>query len=316
MKIIISILLFSLLGLKNNVIGQPTISSFAPTAGQIGAEVIIIGTNFNSILANNIVFFGGTKATVMAGSITSLTVKVPLGASYQPISVTDNSTGLTAYSKKPFNVIFPCGGELKTSIVSKVDYYETGDDTRTVLSNDLDGDGKPDVITINYSSSTVSVLKNTSNIGKITLASKVDFSTGLQPSSVSIVDFDGDGKPDIAITNFNSNSLSILRNTTSGGVISFDAKVDFVTGLQPSSVSSGDFDGDGKIDLAITNYNSVSVSILKNISTKGVISFADKFDIKGIPLPVSITTNDFDGDRKCDFAVSYITNSKPATDYS
>ena len=75
---------------------QPTISSFTPSSGPLGTSVNITGTNFNAVPANNIVYFGAVKATVTSGSTVILTVTVPAGATYDPISVLDNSTGLIA----------------------------------------------------------------------------------------------------------------------------------------------------------------------------------------------------------------------------
>src|SRR5579872_6537300 len=65
----------------------PVITSFSPASGAIGTIVTITGAGFNATAANNIVFFGATMATVTAASTTSLTVTVPVGATYQPISV-------------------------------------------------------------------------------------------------------------------------------------------------------------------------------------------------------------------------------------
>ncbi|MCU0322272.1 MAG: IPT/TIG domain-containing protein, partial [Chitinophagaceae bacterium] len=61
---------------------QPTITSFSPLQAKPGDVVTITGTNFNTTTTNNIVFFGATKATVTAATATSLTVTVPLGATY------------------------------------------------------------------------------------------------------------------------------------------------------------------------------------------------------------------------------------------
>ena len=80
----------------------PVITSFSPTSGATGTIVTITGTGFNTTAANNIVFFGATMATVTAASTTSLTVTVPVGASYQPISVLNGSKALIGYSAKPF----------------------------------------------------------------------------------------------------------------------------------------------------------------------------------------------------------------------
>ena len=72
----------------------PTITSFTPTSGPIGTIVTITGTNFAPVAGSNIVYFGAVKATVTAVTSTSISVMVPVGATYQPITVTVN--GLTS----------------------------------------------------------------------------------------------------------------------------------------------------------------------------------------------------------------------------
>ena len=51
----------------------------------------------------------------------------------------------------------------------------------------------------------------------------------------------------------------------------FQAKQDFVTGTAPFSVVVGDLDGNGKPDLAVANYNSATVSVIRNTATSGSI---------------------------------------------
>ncbi len=63
--------------LRNTPQVQPAITSFTPANGAVGTTVTLTGTNFNATAANNIVFFGATKATVSAATATSLTVAVP-----------------------------------------------------------------------------------------------------------------------------------------------------------------------------------------------------------------------------------------------
>ncbi len=285
----------------------PTISSFSPTSGSIGSEVIITGSNFNSTPLQNIVFFGATKANVLSASSNSLTVSVPHGTTYQNITVTNLGTSLMAYSNKPFNTTF--NGTI--NFISKQDIATGNSYPYNLRIKDLDGDGKSDISLLNggTNTQTISVFKNTSTTGFISFASKIEFNAGLWPYSISVDDIDGDGKPDINFTNANSNSISVLRNTSSIGNISFASKVDFTTGASPYSVVVGDIDGDGKPELAIANWDSNSVSIFRNISNVGSIGFASKLDFATGAQPFSLVLGDIDGNGKPDLAVTNSNNN-------
>lgn len=294
----------------------PTITNFTPASGPVGTTVTITGTNFNTTLANNIVYFGATKATVTAATATQLTVTVPIGATYQPISVLVN--GLTAFSSKPFAVTFPDGGILDAcSFAAKVD-VTTGSKPYSVAIGDLDADGKADLAVANETSNTVSVYKNISTLGSLTsssFAAKVDFVTGAAPYFVTIQDLDGDGKPELIVTNNDADNVSIYKNNTSLGVInssSFSAKVDFSTGQNPWNATVADFDLDGKPDLAVVNDVDNSVSILKNTCSLGIIdatSFAPKVDFVTGNFPIGIANGDLDGDGKIDLAITNQTDN-------
>ncbi len=104
-------------------------------------------------------------------------------------------------------------------------------------------------------------------IGVLDFAPKVDFTTGTSPKSVSIGDLNGDGKPDLAVGNVGKTVLIFLNTTATGATTpTFAPKVEFTTDYNPISVSIGDFNGDGKPDLATVNSSSArqTVSILLN----------------------------------------------------
>src|SRR5205814_6828161 len=77
--------------------------------------------------------------------------------------------------------------------------------------------------------------------------------------SVAVGDDNGDGKPDLAVANFDSNPVSVLLGNGDG---TLRAPLTLGVGNGPTSVAVGDFNGDGKPDLAVANFNSNTVSVL------------------------------------------------------
>ncbi|MBL7961595.1 VCBS repeat-containing protein, partial [bacterium] len=286
---------------RNTIPTPPSITSFSPISGPIGTSVTITGTNFNTTSTNNIVYFGAVKANVTNASTTELTVTVPTGATYAPITVTDTTTGLTAYSSKPFVVTFSSSQIIDvSSFASKVD-FTAGSGPYTIAVGDIDGDGKPDVAVANEGSSMLSIFRNTGTGGSASFAAKVDFATGVSPRGVAIGDVDGDGKPDVVVTNNGGTTISVFRNTSTSGAITLDPKVDFTMGNGPNIVVIGDVDGDGKADLIVASeFSSGMISIFRNTGTNGTISFAAKVDSMAGSGPWGVALGDVDGDGKPD----------------
>jgi hypothetical protein len=123
---------------------------------------------------------------------------------------------------------------------------------------------------------------------------------------------DGDGKPDLAVTNFGPNTVSVLRNTSTSGVInnsSFASPVEFATGNAPVSVAIGDLDGDGKPDIVVANQGSSSVSVFKATvvqlsvsrisirfsTTVGTPSATQSFTVSGTNLIANVLVNALSG---------------------
>jgi len=189
-----------------------------------------------------------------------------------------------------------------TAFAAKVD-FTVGTTPYSIATGDLDGDGKADLAIANYNSSSVSVLRNLSTPGTISFSAKTDSPTGSQPTSVAIADLNGDGRPDLAVSNYSSNVVSVLANNSSPGVITMSARVDFSVGTNPISVEIADLDGDLLPDLVLSNYSSNTVSLLKNTTVSGNPVFAAKVDIATGTNPQHATIGDLDGDGKPDIAV-------------
>jgi hypothetical protein len=190
----------------------PVITSLDPATGPVGSTIHILGSNFSGNDADNTVYFGAVKATITGSSSTDLTVTVPPGVDYAPVTVTVN--GLTGASSKPFITTFTGGQPLTTIPFGDVFNYTTAEYPIGTTVADLDGDGRSEVIVANHSGNTVSIYQNLAQPGVLaagSLGGKIDMAVPSSPIGVAAADIDGDGKLDIVATNTN-NTVSVFRN--------------------------------------------------------------------------------------------------------
>lgn len=188
--------------------------------------------------------------------------------------------------------------------------FPVGTHPRATTTTDVNGDGKPDLIAINLSDGTVSVRLNTTAAGATlaTFGTEYTFAVGVSPTALAADDLNGDGKPDLAVTNNDgSGTLSVLLNTTANGagVPTFAAQQVFATGTSPSAIRIADINGDGKKDLVVAN-NGTLVSVYLNTTTTNATSatFAAPQPFTTGLIPVAIAIDDFNTDGKLDLAVS------------
>jgi hypothetical protein len=253
---------------------KPVISAFTPVTAEIGEEVIITGHGFNSIAENNWVSFGACRATVLSSSSTELKVGVPPNASFGPISLVDTESGLTTRSVQEFVPTFT--GEFgKGDFQLRAAFEDIS--VRGMIVHDIDGDGRPDIVTSHNEG--ITVFQNVNTGGDITNGSFIPFNALVNNSFSwrSLVDVDGNGLKDIVASH--QGAVWVYPNFSVPGYIFFGVPVELP--FYNMQLIFNDFDSDGRIDIAgittlsgrsTTLEDSAMFTIFRNQNPKGILS--------------------------------------------
>ena len=126
------------------------------------------------------------------------------------------------------------------------------------------------------------------------------------PDNITIADVDMDGKPDLITSNFSDGTISIFRNNSFGGALFFDGRIDLPAGSNPTNITTGDMDGDGKIDIILSNYSSGDILFYRNLSENSGISFAPGQSLTEGVSNMSIA--DLNGDGRLDIFAGHRIN--------
>ena len=196
--------------------------------------------------------------------------------------------------------------------------YDSGGYTAMwVAIEDVNGDGKPDLVVANCSPTGqqcgVGLGEPTGLVGVLlgngdgTFQPVVTYgSGGTLAAWIAIADVNGDGKPDLLVVNLNSSTVGVLLGNGDG---TFHPAVTFSTiGPYATSVAVADVNGDSKPDLVVANecgtYNncSATVSVLLG-NGDGTFQWAVNYDVDS-PQAASVAVADLDGDGKTDLVVS------------
>jgi hypothetical protein len=141
--------------------------------------------------------------------------------------------------------------------------YDVGARPRAIATADLNGDGALDVAVANSGDGTVSVLVGIGG-GGVRPAVGSPFPAGREPTDVDAADLDRDGDVDLAFANHETSRVTVLLND-GGARFAAAPGSPFETGARPHihGLATGDFDGDGWVDVAVESADSKEVRILR-----------------------------------------------------
>jgi hypothetical protein len=176
---------------------------------------------------------------------------------------------------------------------AKPSKLETEGGPKAEAIQDVNGDGIPDLVIANWRENTVSV---SIGRGDGTFRAPVGYNVA-RPTGVAVADLNGDGIPDLAVSS-ESESLEILIGVGEGH---FKPRATYQTGgLYAQGLAVGDFENDGRVDVAVINSGSANVTIMSNNGT-GEFNLTSTISING--NPTSIAAADFNGDGILDLAI-------------
>jgi hypothetical protein len=183
-----------------------------------------------------------------------------------------------------------------------------------LASADFNSDGIPDLAIANSAfngpadgANLTIVLRGAD--GSLGVRQSYSLGAGAKPFSVVATDFNGDGRADLAVSDYALSRVAILLNRATGGSpsIDFQPPTYYPCGVDGFALRAADLNGDLILDLAVLGNGTPNVSILLGQGVAGIGNGA--FGAATLyPLPAnraaSLAVADFDGDGARDLAVT------------
>jgi hypothetical protein len=123
---------------------------------------------------------------------------------------------------------------------------------------DFNGDGNLDLAISDTATNMTTIFLGD---GSGAFTSSDFIATGNQPEAIVAGDFNNDGKLDLAIANYADGTVALLLGN-GDGTFTFASGSPYAVGKGPFGIATADFNGDGKLDLAVMNLTDGTVSIL------------------------------------------------------
>jgi hypothetical protein len=282
-----------------------TTSLSAPGSATAGQAVTLAATvqaqGGFPVGLGSVTFLGGNQVlgTVQVSSSTpgSATLLTRFGPGSYSLTAQYNGNDFLLGSTSTAQPLTVTGTEPTTGVLTVSNYNFTLNVTGSGNSA-LSGTGALENVTQGLMIGTIPVpLPSTS-----TFSAALSYAANNGPQGIVAGDFNGDGIPDLAITNNSSTTVSVLLGKAQGG---FQPPVTYNVGSAPVGIVAWDFNGDGILDLAVANSQGVSVLLGKG---DGTFQPQNLITLGFGTSPWAVAVADFNGDGKADLAVTDANN--------
>ena len=182
-------------------------------------------------------------------------------------------------------------------------HLTTGMRPVTVLIADLNKDGSKDILVANTGGDSVSVFLNDGK-GGFSPAKGSPFPAGPAPNDLALGDFNGDGYLDVAVANHSIQRVSVLLGDGKGGLsLAPGSPFPVASNPHPHGIAAADFNGDGKLDLAVDSWGENKVLVLFGNGDGTFRKPGAKFAVGEAPYQ-RLRAADLDGDGHPDIITS------------
>jgi len=287
------------------VSGPATISGNTVTLTGLGRVTLQASqaatNNFTAAaIQTSFTVFSQSLTTITALTSTTATIDV-FGFGFTPPSGQLAFTDVTA--DRPVAAPVTLDTSTATTTLTPQTTTSTGADTLPVWTTlgDINGDGKQDLVTSLYLTDSISVQLGNGD-GTFQTATTILIAAGFGPAECHLVSLRGNGTQDLIVGSFNTNQIAVLVGKDDG---TFEPPVFYTVGTStntPTSLTTGDFNNDGHLDVAVANTFNDTISVFLGDGSGGLTPL-------GAPLstgrtPQAIRSGDFDGDGYSDLAVA------------